>query len=93
MLRGESPREIRYWGWQLEPLEATLTRVTEFYDCSRLSDGLRGFLKDGEFWRQGMINSLENLERLVVTAPTADTATGDEPMPPRNYYEEVRWSN
>ncbi len=92
MLRDDRPREIRYWGWELEPLATTLTRVTEFYDCSRLSDGLRGFLKDGEFWRRGMLNSLENLERLVLAPSTADTATTDEPTAPRNYYQEVQQS-
>src|ERR1700691_1606799 len=53
----ENVREIRYWGWSLEPLGADETRVTEFYDCSRLSDGLRDFIKDGEFWRKGMVES------------------------------------
>src|ERR1700691_2925019 len=30
--------ETRYWGWELEPLGDNLTRVTEFFDGSRLSD-------------------------------------------------------
>jgi hypothetical protein len=27
-----------HWGWQLEPLDAGDTRVTEFFDCSRSPD-------------------------------------------------------
>lgn len=90
----EKVSETRYWGWELEPLEANLTRVTEFFDGSRLSDGLREFLKDGEFWRKGMTDSLENLERLVTTPaasseiPMSDL-TIDMPTKPKNYYEEV----
>jgi hypothetical protein len=57
--------EPRRWGWQLEPLSEESTRVTEFYECSRLSEGLRNFIKDGEFWRPAMVTSLANLERLV----------------------------
>jgi hypothetical protein len=81
---GKTP-EIRYWGWELEPLEENLTRVTEFFDGSRLSEGLREFLKDGEFWRTGMVESLENLERLV----TARDSTLGRASKRRNYYEEV----
>jgi hypothetical protein len=92
MLRGVSARETRYWGWELEPLGPTLTRVTEFYDCSRLSDGLRSFLEDGEFWRLGMRKSLENLERLVLAPTTTENVATDEPTTPRNYYQEVKQS-
>jgi len=95
MVKHESPRETRYWGWELEPLEAKMTRVTEFYDGSRLSDGLRAFVKDGEFWRKGMVDSLENLERLMV-APTSSVnanSTIDNSTTPRNYYEEVQQSD
>jgi hypothetical protein len=90
-----SVAETRYWGWELEPLEANLTRVTEFFDGSRLSDGLRDFIRDGEFWRKGMVESLENLERLV-TAPappertSRSAATSDTALPRRNYFEEVQ---
>jgi hypothetical protein len=91
----KSVPETRYWGWDLEPLEVSLTRVTEFYDGSRLSEGLRTFIKDGEFWRKGMVESLENLERLV-SAPTVPgiASTGDSTSDPatkrRNYFEEVQ---
>jgi hypothetical protein len=81
----ENTSEIRYWGWELEPIDANLTRVTEFFDGSRLSDGLREFLKGGEFWRKGMIESLENLERLV----TAPDSTSHSASKRRNYFEEV----
>ena len=88
-----SPRETRYWGWELEPIETKVTRVTEFYDCSRLSDGLRTFINDGEFWRQGMANSLENLERMVMAPTTSDNSKTDGLTKPRNYYQEVQESN
>jgi len=87
--------ETRYWGWELEPLGTNLTRVTEFYDGSRLSSGLREFIRDGEFWRKGMVESLENLERLV-TSPRATgktssgDATTDSTATRRNYYQEVQ---
>jgi hypothetical protein len=90
--------ETRFWGWELEPLATNLTRVTEFYDASRLSDGLRGFLKDGEFWRKSMVESLENLERLV-TSTTTSQETSDVDDGPRhvvrrrNYFEEVQSQN
>ena len=53
------------WGWQLEPLGEYRTRVTEVFDCSRSPEGLRNYIKDGEFWRLAMVTSLKNLERMV----------------------------
>jgi hypothetical protein len=53
------------WGWQLEPLDAGSTRVTEFFDCSRSPDWLREAVNGGERWRPEIEASLENLERLV----------------------------
>ena len=53
------------WGWQLEPLEADRTRVTEFFDCSRSPDWLQKATKGGERWRPAIEASLENLENLV----------------------------
>jgi len=94
MLADDAPPEVRYWGWELEPLAPNLTRVTEFYDARGLSEGLREFLKNGEFWRQGMRTSLENLERLVTHSATPD-ANNDVDAAlehPRNYYEEVQRS-
>jgi len=56
---------LRQWGWQLESLSDEKTRVTAFFDGSRLPEGLRKFIEDGEFWREAMVTSLENLERIV----------------------------
>lgn len=60
--------EPRWWGWQLEPLSEEGTRVTEFFEGSRLSEGLRKFIKEGEFWRPAMVTSLKNLEELATRA-------------------------
>jgi hypothetical protein len=53
------------WGWELEPLDAGNTRVTEFFDCSRSPDWLQRAVKGGERWRPDIETSLENLESLV----------------------------
>jgi len=53
------------WGWELEPLDADRTRVTEFFDCSRSPDWLQQAVKGGELWRTEIEASLANLERLV----------------------------
>ncbi len=63
--RMPSNREPRTWGWQLEPLSDERTRVTAFFEGSRLSESLRKFIEDGEFWRPAMVTSLENLERIA----------------------------
>jgi len=92
---GKQP-ETRYWGWDLEPLEENLTRVTETYDGSRLSEGLRTFLNNGEFWRKGMAESLQNLQRLAEEPERSDTSEDPRisgmPTTPRNYFEEVQRS-
>jgi uncharacterized protein YndB with AHSA1/START domain len=56
---------LRVWGWQLKPLSDDRTRVTAFFEGSRLPEELRRFIEEGEFWRPAMVTSLENLERLV----------------------------
>jgi hypothetical protein len=56
---------LRNWGWQLEPLSDSSTRVTAFFEGSRLPEELRKFIEDGEFWRPAMATSLENLENMV----------------------------
>ena len=56
---------LREWGWQLEPLSDDTTRVTEYFEGSRLPHDLRTFIDDGEFWRPAMVTSLENLERMA----------------------------
>jgi hypothetical protein len=53
------------WGWELAPLDAGHTRVTEFFDCSRSPAWLQEATKGGETWRAGIEASLENLEKLV----------------------------
>jgi uncharacterized protein YndB with AHSA1/START domain len=55
------------WGWQLEPLDADRTRVTEFFDCSRSPEWLQEAVKGGEGWRTGIEASLDNLEKLVAS--------------------------
>ena len=92
---GEDISTTRYWGWELEPLGAALTRVTEFYDASHLFEGLREFVADGEFWRKGMLESLENLERLAKDAmvPGSSSESGvpsGHVTKTRNYFQEVR---
>jgi hypothetical protein len=73
--RGTGPREPRWWGWELESLGDAKTRVTAFFDGSQLSDGLRNFIEDGEFWRPAMVTSLDNLERLATRTDDADGTT------------------
>jgi hypothetical protein len=41
------------------------TRVTAFFEGSRLPEELRKFIEDGEFWRPAMATSLDNLENIV----------------------------
>lgn len=53
------------WGWQLEPLDEGLTRVTGFFDCSRSPTFLQQAVNGGEGWRLALETSLENIERLV----------------------------
>jgi len=71
---------LREWGWQLEPLNEDKTRVTAFFEGSRLPESLREFIQDGEFWRPAMVTSLDNLERIVAQSgedqelPDSDTA-------------------
>jgi hypothetical protein len=62
---------LREWGWELEPISDDTTRVTEYFEGSRLPEELRKFIEDGEFWRPAMVTSLDNLERLV-TNPTKE---------------------
>jgi len=63
------------WGWQLDPLDAGHTRVTEFFDCSRSPAWLQEAVKGGEGWRPEIEASLENLERLVA-GPNRRLGTG-----------------
>ena len=56
---------LREWGWKLEPLSDNRTRVTTFFEGSRLPASLREFIAEGEFWRPAMVTSLDNLARIV----------------------------
>jgi hypothetical protein len=51
--------------------------VTAFFEGSRLSENLREFIEDGEFWRPAMVTSLDNLERL---ATQANEDSGSSPL-------------
>jgi hypothetical protein len=62
---------LREWGWQLEPLSDDTTRVTEYFEGSRLPEDLRKFISEGEFWRPAMVTSLSNLERMVTESDGA----------------------
>ena len=53
------------WGWHLEPVDESCTRVTEFFDCSRSPDWLQKAVEGGERWRPEIEASLEKLESLV----------------------------
>ena len=68
---------LREWGWKLEPLADDRTRVTEFFEGSRLPEELRKFIEEGEFWRPAMVTSLDNLERL---ATQANEDSGSSPL-------------
>ena len=67
---------LREWGWQLEPLGEDRTRVTAFFEGSRLPEELRKFIDEGEFWRPAMVTSLDNLERIV-----RQSNGGDQELP------------
>lgn len=57
---------FQQWGWSLEALDAGHTRVTEFFDCSRSPNWLKKAVRNGERWRSAIVDSLDNLERMVV---------------------------
>jgi hypothetical protein len=45
--------------------------VTHYFEGSRLSEELRQFIKEGEFWRPAMVTSLKNLETLATATEGA----------------------
>lgn len=53
------------WRWELAPQPDGTTLVTESYDLSRCPAWLREASEEGEYWRQAMESSLENLARMV----------------------------
>jgi len=52
------------WTYELTPLDATSTLVTETYDCSRAPEWLRKAVKGGARWTRSMTVSLEKLDEL-----------------------------
>jgi hypothetical protein len=52
------------WGYELVPLSATSTLVSEIYDCSRSPLWLRNAVKDGTRWIPSMTATLEKLDAL-----------------------------
>src|SRR5271155_1125550 len=72
---------LRVWGWQLEPLSDDRTRVTTFFEGSRLPEELRKFIEEGEFWRPAMVTSLDNLERLLRPSDGTEFAQSETATP------------
>jgi hypothetical protein len=52
------------WTYELTPLDATSTLVTETYDCSRAPEWLRKAVRGGVTWTRSMTLSLEKLDEL-----------------------------
>ena len=57
------------WGFDLAPLSADATQVTEFYDCSRSPAHAREVIKNGAVWREAMERTLERLGELFAARP------------------------
>jgi hypothetical protein len=52
------------WAFDLTPVDAGSTLVTETYDCSRAPAWLRKAVRGGERWRESMTITLEKLDAL-----------------------------
>jgi uncharacterized protein YndB with AHSA1/START domain len=52
------------WCYELTPLSAESTLVTEIFDCSRSPEWLRSAVKGGSRWVDAMTKTLENLDAL-----------------------------
>jgi hypothetical protein len=57
-------RAEHLWAFDLVPVDAGCTVVTEIFDCSRSPEWLRKVLKGGERWRDSMTLTLEKLDAL-----------------------------
>jgi hypothetical protein len=57
-------RAEHLWAFDLAPVDAGCTVVTEIFDCSRSPEWLRKVLKGGERWRDSMTLTLEKLDAL-----------------------------
>jgi uncharacterized protein YndB with AHSA1/START domain len=52
------------WGFELTPVGADSTTVTEIFDCGTCPDWLREATDNGRNWIEAMTTSLERLEKL-----------------------------
>jgi uncharacterized protein YndB with AHSA1/START domain len=57
-------RSEHRWTYELTPLGARSTMVTETYDCTRAPEWLRKAVKGGARWNASMTATLEKLDRL-----------------------------
>jgi len=57
-------RAEHLWAFDLVPVDAGSTLVTETYDCSRAPEWLRKAVRGGERWRESMTLTLEKLDAL-----------------------------
>jgi hypothetical protein len=60
----DSPEETYSWTFDLVPDGPGSTVVTETYDCSAASPGLRAAIKDGQRWLESMRTTLARLDAL-----------------------------
>ncbi len=61
---GIGERAEHLWAFNLVPVDAGSTLVTETFDCSRSPEWLRKVLRGGERWRDSMTLTLEKLDAL-----------------------------
>jgi hypothetical protein len=61
---GIGDRAEHRWAFDLVPVDASSTLVTETYDCSRSPAWLRTAVRGGERWRESMTITLEKLDAL-----------------------------
>jgi hypothetical protein len=54
------------WSYELVPVGAGATIVTEVYDCSRAPEGARADMSDGEVWADAMARTLERLDAACI---------------------------
>ena len=58
------PRWGHRWSFELEPVGADETVVTEIYDCSQAPEAARQSVQDGRAWIEAMTATLERLDAL-----------------------------
>jgi hypothetical protein len=61
---GIGERAEHLWAFDLVPVDAGSTLVTETFDCSRSPEWRRKVLRGGERWRHSMTLTLEKLDAL-----------------------------